>query len=153
MSANASAILVALRDHARAIGVFDVVRVAEFKSEPPNGLCLGLWMQQLGVSPGAGGLAVSSALLQATAQIYYPAFSTPEEDIDLKVTNAADLYLGRLNGDVTLGGLVRNIDILGEFDEPIAWIYGYVTIGQKVSRTATLPINAVINDAWTQVAQ
>lgn len=152
MSANASALLVALRDHARACGVFDVVRVAEFKSEPPNGLCFGLWMQQLGAAPTGSGLATTTALLQATAQIYFPAFHKAEEDIDLKVTNAADLYLGRLNGDVTLGGLCRNIDLLGEMGEDMTWVYGYVTIGQKVSRTATLPIDIVINDAWTQVA-
>lgn len=151
MTFGARAVLVALRDHASNLGGFEQVRAAEYRSAPPSGLCFAVWVEQLGSAPGGSGLSSTTGLLQLTAQIYHPAFAEPVEDIDLNVAGAADGYLGRLNGDLTLGGLVRNIDVLDEFGEPLVWKFGYVTIDAKVSRTATLPINIIKSDCWDQV--
>ncbi len=152
MTVNASGVLTALLDHARALGVFEVVRLTEFKSPPPHGLCFALWMQKLGSSPRGSGLADTTALMQCTAAIYFPAFHKPPSEVEVKVTNAADGYLGRLNGALTLGGLVRNVDLLGEMGELPTWEYGYVTIDKSVSRVATLQIRVILNSAWTQSA-
>lgn len=150
MALGASAILTALLDHAHATGMFNVVRAAEFKSSPPSGLCFALWAQSLGPAPTGSGLASTTALMHCTAQIHYPAFATPEEDVDLKVVGAADAYMGRLHGDFTLGGLARNADLLGEMGEPMEWTFGYLNVDNKVSRIAVLQIYIVINDLWTQ---
>lgn len=152
MTVNATGVLTALLDYAKALGVFEVARLTEFKSAPPNGLCFALWAQQLGSAPTGSGLASTTALLQATAQIYFPAFQKPEDDAELKVIGAADGYLDRISGGFTLGGLVRNVDLLGEMGEPLRWEFGYINIDNKISRTAVLQIRAVFNDAWTQGA-
>jgi hypothetical protein len=149
---GAGATLVALLNLAKATGMFEVARLTEFKSAPPNGLCFALWVQQLGAAPTGSGMAVTTVVLQATARLYIPMLTKPEELVEVRITDAADAYLGALSGSFTLGGSVRNIDLLGEMGEPMVWTYGYITVDSKMYRIADLPINIVINDAWTQVA-
>lgn len=139
-----------LRDHARALGVFEVARTGEFKSAPPKALCFAVWVQRFGSSPVGSGLASTNALLRCTARIYFPMLHKPEDEIEPKVFGAAGLYLGRINGDYTLGGLVRNVDILGETGGELAWEGGYVDIDNNKSRIADLNMNVIFNDSWTQ---
>jgi hypothetical protein len=142
--------LVKLRDHARNLGVFEVARLTEFKQAPPNGLCFALWVQRLGSAPAGSGLAATTALMRCTARIYLPLSYRPEGDIEIKVAGAADGYLGRINGDLTLGGTVRNIDVLAEMAEQPEWEFGHVNIDNKLFRVADLPIGVIFNDAWEQ---
>lgn len=150
MSAGAGAVLTAMLNLAKGLGVFEVARLTEFKSAPPQGLCFALWVQQLGAAPTGSGLDSTTAVLQATARIYIQMFTKPEELVEVRITDAADAYMGALSGSFTLGGLARNVDLLGEMGEPMIWTYGYVTIGSTMYRIADLPINVVINDVWTQ---
>jgi hypothetical protein len=152
MTVNAAATLGRLRDHARAVGTvkFEVARVGEFKQAPPPGLCFAVWAQNLGVSPVGSGLATSAGLLRATARLYFPLKHKPEDDTELKTLAGADGYLDRINGDFTLGGTVRNIDILGEVGDQPAWDFGHVSIDNQLFRIADLNLNVIFNDAWTQ---
>ena len=152
MSVGAGTVLGRLLDHAKVLGVFTVARLTEFKSAPPQGLCFALWAQRLGTSPVGSGLASTNALMRCTARIYLPMLYKPESDIEVKVTDAADAYLGRLNGAFTLGGAARNIDILGEAGEPLMWDYGYANIDNSLYRIADLPMNIIFNDSWSQSA-
>lgn len=145
-----AAVLTALLDHARATGVFEVTRVGEFKNAPPNALCFAVWAEGLGALAEGGGLAVTGALLTCTARIYHPALSKPESDAEVKVLSAASAYLGRLSGGFTLGGAVRNVDLLGQTGDPLTWRFGYGTIDAKMSRIADLSIRVIMNDAWIQ---
>lgn len=140
-----------LLDHAKILGVFEVARLSEFKSAPPNGLCFALWGQRLGTSPVGSGLAGTNAMLRATARIYFPMTYKPEDEIEPKVFGAAGRYLGRINGDFTLDGLVRNVDILGEAGDVPAWEAGYANIDNKLFRIADLNLNVIFNDSWEQV--
>lgn len=144
--------LTRLLDHAKALGVFEVARLTEFKSAPPNSLCFALWVQRLGPAPTGSGLSSTTALLRTTARIYFPMTHKPEAEIEPKVFGAASAYLGRINGDFTLGGLVRNIDILGEEGDAPTWEAGHVTIDNKPFRVADLNMNIVFNDSWEQRA-
>lgn len=153
MVANADGALNRLRDHARALktATFEVARVGEFKSAPPPGLCFAVWAQKLGAAPAGSGLAATTALMRCTARIYLPLSYRPEEDIETKVVGAADGYLDRLNGDLSLGGSARNIDVLGEMSGPLEWDLGHANIDNKLFRIADLPIGVIFNDAWEQI--
>lgn len=153
MVVDAAGALGRLRDHARAIKTvtFEVARIGEFKQAPPNGLCFAVWVQRLGSAPMGSGLAATSALLRCTARIYMPLTYRPEEDVELKPLAAADGYLERLNGDLTLGGLARNIDILAEMSDQPEWDFGHANIDNKLFRIADLPIGVIFNNAWEQV--
>lgn len=150
MSVGAGVALRRLVDHAKVIGAFEVARLGEFKLMPPPGLCFALWSQRLGTSPVGSGLAATNALLRCTARIYLALSYKPEEDIEIKVTDAADAYLGRLNGDFTLGGACRNVDILGEAGDTPMWDYGHANIDNKLFRIADLNLAIVFNDSWEQ---
>lgn len=151
MTADAAGALRRLRDHAKNLGAFEVARMGEFKSAPPLYLCFAVWVQRLGSAPVGSGLAETAALLRCTARIYMPLSHRPEDEIETKVLGAADGYLGRLNGDLTLGGTVRNVDILAEMSDQPVWDFGHVNIDNKLYRIADLPIGVIFNDAWTQV--
>jgi hypothetical protein len=150
MSVDIEGTLTRLLNHAKALGVFEVARLTEFKSAPPNGLCFALWIQRLGPAPAGSGLAATSALLRCTARIYMPMLYRPESDIEPKVFGAASGYLGRLNGDLTLGQTVRNIDVLAEMADQPVWEGGYANIDNKLYRIADLPIGVIYNDSWEQ---
>lgn len=151
MTVGAATALTRLLNHAKATGVFEVARLGEFKQTPPNGLCFAVWSQNLGSAPMGSGLADTAALMKSTARIYMPLSYRPESDIELKTVDAADLYLGRLNGDLTLGGACRNIDILSEMADQLTWDFGHANIDNKLFRIADLPIGVIFNSAWTQV--
>jgi hypothetical protein len=150
MSVGADTALLRLRDHAKAWGGFEVARIGEFKSAPPNALCFAVWFQQLGASPVGSGLASTNALLRATARTYFPLTHRPEDEIELRTLAACDAYLGRINGDYTLGGACRNVDILGEAGDQPVWEGGHVNIDGKFFRIADLSMRIIFNDSWTQ---
>jgi len=55
-------------------------------------------------------------------------------------------------GGFTLGGLVRDVDVNGEFGTPLEAVYGYVAIDGAMYRVATITIPVIVNDVWTQNA-
>lgn len=144
-----SAVLVALLDHARQQGAYEVARVGEFR-KPTKGLAFCVFMTSYGSANTGSGLADTAGLLHATARVQMPMLYQPEETLEGLVLDAADGYLSRLNGAFTLGGLVRNVDLLAEQGVPMVWEFGYIVIDQVAFRIADLPIRVVLNDQWTQ---
>jgi hypothetical protein len=138
-----------LHNVAKRLGVFEVARVGEFRGAPPNGVCFAVWAQELGSGVG-GGLATTAPLLSATARIYAPGTRKPERDLEIDVLNAADLYLGGLNAGFTLGGVARNVDILGEQGDPLKWQFGHIVIDNKIFRIADLQVHVVLRSEWAQ---
>lgn len=153
MSMGAGAILAALLDHARAAATFERSRVGEFKNAPGSGLSFAVWVGTLGSSPEGSGLAATAGLMQTTCRLYHP-MAGREDDVapvaEVAVAEAADAYLGRLHGAFTLGGLVRNIDLLSADGVPLEWTFGYITMDNALYRTADLPVRVVGNDTWAQ---
>lgn len=151
MSIGAADILGTLLSHAKVIGSIEAARLGEFKSAPPSGVCFAVWVENLGTAPGGHGLATTTGMLSFTARLYKRLkMDKGDDDAELKLTRAADLYLDRLNGDLTLGAIARNVDMLGEMGEPMQWDFGYLQIDSDIHRTADLPGRVIVNDAWTQ---
>jgi hypothetical protein len=55
----------------------------------------------------------SCSLLQL--RIYSNMLQEPQDAIDPQVCDAADDFMGRVSGGFTLNGLVRDVDLLGEY--------------------------------------
>lgn len=145
-----SAIFNTLLTRAKSLGLYNRAQVSEFKQAPGPGLSFAVWAQNHGSAPRGSGLASTTAVLQATARQYHPMIHNPQSDVELKMIDAADAYLGALNGGFTLGGLVRNVDLLAEMGTPLTWNFGYITYDQAMYRICDLPIRCVLNDEWTQ---
>lgn len=150
---NSTGIIDAVVSAAAGTGRFDVVNAHEPKDAPGSGLTAAVWVQRIAPAVGDSGLAATSALLTLNLRIYTSmrAVGTEAEDmIDPAVADATDAVVTLFNAGFTLGGLVRDIDLLGEFGTPLSAQAGYITIGGAMYRCMTITIPCVVNDVWSQ---
>jgi hypothetical protein len=152
-SLNTSAIIDAVVSDALATGLFESVNAHEPKSAPTAGLTASVWLQRIAPAVGDSGLGVTSGLLTLNLRIYTSMRSIgPEADdsIDPAVADATDALMALFGGGFTLGGLIRDVDLLGEFGTPLSGEAGYITIGGAMYRCMTITIPCVVNDVWQQ---
>ena len=141
-----------LESEAMSLGVFRSVNFHEPKSAPGTGLRLSIWCQSIEPIAAASGLASTSGYVVVWARAYGNMLSKPEDEIDPRLMTAMATLMGAYSGDFTLGGTVRNIDLLGEYGEKLSAQAGYVTIDSHLYRQMTLTVPCIINDLWTQEA-
>jgi hypothetical protein len=144
-------LLSAVVSHAMASGQFDRVNGYEPKSPPGNGLTAAVWVQRIVPVPSSG-LDDTSVLFVAQLRIYTNMLSEPQDAVDPALCDAADDLMSRYTGGFTLGGLVRQIDLLGIHGTPLEAVAGYITVQQTLYRCMTLTIPLLVNDAWDQGA-
>jgi hypothetical protein len=140
-----------LTSHAQALGVFGQVLAHEPVSAPGSGLTFAVWLGDIGPAQGSSGLNSTSARVTFNGRVYLPADTEPMDDVDLAIGGAAASVIGAYSSDFTLGGTVRNVDLLGEGDALRARL-GYLQLGSTTYRIATITIPTIINDVWTQAA-
>lgn len=140
----------ALVTHAEGLGVFQQVLAHEPKSKPGPARSLSLWS---GIArPAQSGLDSTSVLWVWTGRITVSMLTEPQDDIDCNVMDAALAYLAALSGGFTLGGLARDIDLLGQHGLPLAGDMGYHTHSDTMYRAFAIQIPIVFNDVLSQVA-
>lgn len=139
-----------LTSHAQALGVFGQVLAHEPVSAPGSGLTFAVWLGDIGPVQSSG-LNSTSARVTFNGRVYLPADTEPMDDVDLVIGGAAASVIGAYSGDFTLGGTVRNVDLLGE-GEALKARLGYLQLGSTTYRIATITIPTTINDVWTQAA-
>lgn len=147
-----TAILNALESHAAASGRFEKVNTHEPKNAPPNGgLTAALWVQQVRPYPPGSGLAATTGVITFTLRIYQSMLTEPQDMIDPNIVAAADAMLAAYSSDFKLGGLIRNIDLLGASGTPLSAQAGYISVDRTLYRVMDLTIPCVVNDLWSQV--
>jgi hypothetical protein len=137
---------------AMATGQFRSVNFHEPKSSPGTGLRLALWVQSIEPGAAASGLASTTGYVVLNARVYGNMLMKPEDEIDPRIMTAMTALLGAYSADFTLGGTIRNIDLLGEYGQRLTAVAGYVTIGGSMYRVMTLTLPCIVNDCWMQVA-
>lgn len=139
----------------QASGYFSKVNQHEPKRKPLTpGLTAAVWLQTMVPLAGASGLNSTSAMLVFTARFYSNMLKEPQDGIDPNLMRATSNVMRRYhdNFDFGLHPTVRNVDLLGEFGQPLAAQAGYVEIDGTMFRVMDLTIPVVINDVWTQQA-
>lgn len=152
MNLDPQAIVDVLLSHALASGYFDRVAGHEPKAKPGNGLSYAAWMQFLGPVPEGSGLASTAGLLVMQGRLYSPFIAEPPDAIDPNLTVACSALLGAYSGDFTLGGQVRNIDLLGAHSEGLSASAGYLNQDGTLYRVYDITLPMVINDVWDQAS-
>lgn len=137
---------------AMATGQFRSVNFHEPKSAPGSGLRCAIWADTIEPIARASGLADTSGYVVVLARVYGNMLQKPEDEIDPRIMTAATVLVGAYSADFTLGGTVRNIDLLGAYGKTLGAQAGYITIGGSMYRVMTVTVPCVINDMWTQVA-
>lgn len=147
---NTSGIFAALVSHGMASGLFERVNQHEPKNAPGNGLTMAVWLDRIVPATGSSGLNSTTGLLLFSVRVYSSMVAEPQDDIDPALLTAVDALFSAYSGDFELGGLVREVDLLGQFSNPLSATFGYVTIDSKMYRVGTLTVPLVVNDLWSQ---
>ncbi|WP_326646056.1 hypothetical protein OG884_15505 [Streptosporangium sp. NBC_01755] len=151
MSLDATTILDGLTSHALALGLFERVNSHEPKNAPGNGLTAAVWVDSIAPVPTGSGLASTSARLVFNVRIYTGAEQEPADAIDPNMLAATDALMSAYSGDFTLGGSVRNVDLLGQAGTSLSAQAGYIQHDSKLLRVMTLVVPVIVNDVWEQV--
>ena len=150
MAIDATGILDAVVSHALASGFFDRVNTHEPKSAPPSGLTCAIWVQSIGPVPLGSGLASTTGRLGLQVRLYTSMTAEPQDAIDPGLMRAVDGLLAAYSGDFELGGLVRNVDLLGAYGDPLSARAGYLNVDGKLMRIMDITLPLIVNDLWTQ---
>jgi hypothetical protein len=144
------ALLAAVESAAMQTGQFRSVNLHEPKSAPGSGLRCSVWAQDIEPLAEASGLDATSGYVVMNARIYGNALQKPEDDMDPRLMTAGSALIGSYSADFTLGGTVRNIDLLGEYGQKLGGSAGYLEIGGTLYRIFTVTVPCIVNDMWTQ---
>lgn len=145
-------ILDAVQDHALTTGLFDSVNGHEPKAAPGSGLTAAVWPQTIGPARGASGLSTTSVRLPLMVRLYTLITQEPADAIDPTMVTAIDVLMGAYSGDFTLGGLIRSVDLLGAFGDPLGGQAGYLMQGGEEYRVWDITLPLIVNDLWDQEA-
>jgi hypothetical protein len=136
--------------HAQISGQFDAVNTYEPKRSPGSHITAAIWTQSIDPLAGASGLANVTARLLYTVRIYQNMLSEPQDAIDPRVMEATYTLMAAYSNDFTLDGLIRNVDLLGNFGVALAAQAGYIDIDNKMFRVMDISLPLIVNDVWTQ---
>lgn len=153
MSLDITTILDQVQSHALASGYFDAVNGSEPKSPPGTGLTAAVWVEQIGPARGASSLIATSVRLAFYVRLYAPMNQEPADAIDPNLMKALDSLMAAYSGDFTLGGTVRDVDLLGQFGDPLSARAGYLVESGNEYRVMTITLPVIVNDLWDQEEQ
>lgn len=147
---NTSGIFNALVSHGMASGLFERVNTHEPKNAPGNGLSMAVYLNNIVPAAGASGLNSTTGLLLFSVRVYSSMVAEPQDDIDPALLDAVDALFVAYSGDFELGGLIRNVDLLGQYSTPLQAEFGYIEIDKKLYRVGTITVPLIVNDLWSQ---
>lgn len=150
MSLDVTGILDQVVSHALTLGLFERVNTAEPKSAPGNGLTCAIWADRIEPLALVSGLDSTSVRVVFMVRLYTSMTRQPTDEIDPNIMAAVDTLIGAYSGALTLGGKVRNVDLLGAHGVGLGAQAGYVNQDGKLFRVMTLTLPMVINDVWEQ---
>ena len=149
MSLGTAAILAAVISHAKATGKAERVLTHEPKSAPGNGITIAVWVQSLRPAVTSG-LTSTCVRLEFSVRVYTNMLAKPEDAIDTNLLGAVDALMAAYSGDFTLGGLVRQVDLLGEHGEPLSADAGYLEQDSKLYRVMVITLPLIVDDLYAQ---
>lgn len=143
-------ILDRVQSHAAASGLFDrPVGTHEPLNPPGHGLTCAVWPGRI-TTVRTSGLNSTSVLLVFSVRLYTPAIQEPLDDIDPNLVAAVDVLCTAYNGDFTLGGHVREVDVFGQHGTPLDARDGWLEQDGAVYRVYTITLPLIVNDLWDQ---
>lgn len=149
MALNITDLFTRMRDHALSTGLFETVNGHEPKSAPGHGLTAAMWTQV--IQPvRSSGLDSTTLRVEVSVRIYKPMLSEPQDAIDPDIVSAVDVLCDAYSGDFTLGGTIREVDLLGAYGAPLSAVAGYLNQDSKLYRVMTVTVPLIVNDVWGQ---
>lgn len=140
----------AVASWASRTGAFGPVTPEEPTTGPTgSGLAAGVWEHGMRPARSSGLAAVSFRVtLMLRALI-----SVRVEGRDKIMRRATDAFMVSLLGDLSLGGLVRKVDVFGAEGQALEVARGYVGSGEITYRSTTITIPVIVNDLYSEAFQ
>lgn len=150
---NAASIQDKLGSHCQRTGVFDTVNRHEVKNAPGRGVHAEVFLDTIDPIQ-ASGLGTSSVRIGWRIRISTDMLAEPQDDIDPRIADAADIVFSSLHQDFQLNDDavddVRFIDLLGAHGAALGAKAGYINRDNKQYRVIDVTVPVIINDAWSQ---
>jgi hypothetical protein len=145
-AAQAKALFTAIQSYAQELGIFEGVGLHEPWNAPGNRLFCSI---NLGtVRPVmSSGLAAVSLQVTLAVRVWSSALQKPLDGIDPEILSAACSLMGAFSGGFTLGGTVRDIDLMAMSAQP-----AYVDFEGKPFRVVEVTVPIVVNDTFLEAA-
>jgi len=147
---NPVAIMNAVASHAAETGYFERVNQHEPKNAPGNGLSAAVWVDRIDPVGAISGLDSTSLRVVFMIRIYSSMLQEPQDAMDPEMLRAAHAIMTQLSSDFGLGGIIKNIDLLGAYGEGLLGRAGYIQVAQQMFRVFTITVPTVVNDALDQ---
>lgn len=140
-AAAAKALFAALTSHAKGLGIFERVNSHEPDSTPGSGLSCSITLGPVTADPAASGLDAMSGEIQFAVRIWSSMMQKPLDAVDPDVLGAVFVLLGAYAANFTLGGTVRDVNVLALKAQP-----AYLNHEGKEFRVIEITLPIVIND-------
>lgn len=141
-----------LVSHAQKLGLFERVNSHEYKSAPGSGLSCEIWVASIDPLPAASGLASTTGRVAFNSRVRQNMLAEPQDDIDKDVLAAVCALMAEYSGAFTLGGTVRDVDLLGAHGTPLSAKAGYLSHDSRMYRVMDIVLPIIVNDLWSQSA-
>jgi hypothetical protein len=151
MSLDSAGLFNSLVSHALSLGIFETVNSHEPENPPGSGVTCAVTLGSVDVVANASGLAAVTGRVTFMVRVYNPGLGQPYDAIDPTVLSAIDVLYGAYAGAFTLGGTVRDIDLLGQHGVALSAKLGWVRPGGKLCRSVDITVPVIINDLWSEV--
>ena len=146
-AADAKALFSGLTSHAKSLGIFDRVNSHEPANTPGLGVSCSITLASIEADPAASGLSAVSGKITFAVRIWSSMNQKPLDAIDPDVLGAVSLLLGAYSGAFTLGGTVRDIDLMA-----LKANAAYLQQEGTEFRVIEITVPIVVNDLWAEVA-
>ena len=140
---DVNALFAALKSHAASLGVFRRVNNHEPENAPGDGISCSIVLGPIAGDGTISGQGSVSGTITFLVWVWNPMMTKPLDGIDPATLTAVSTLLAEYCSNFTLGGLVRNIDLLHLRADPV-----YVEQEGKPFRVMQITLGIVVNDLW-----
>ena len=138
---------VTIQGHMAASGMFAEVTVGEPTAWGDADRLYGaIWT--LGTRIPYVSLDTAIRIYDTRVRLYSKAFARPQDSREFALARAVQQVASDLFGDFTLGGTIREIDIAGQFGQPVRARWGHAMVG-VMYRIVDIDLALVVNDSST----
>lgn len=143
-TSDVNALYAALESHALKLGIFQRVNLHEPENAPGEGLSCSIHLGPIAADGQMSGLGSVSGTITFLVMVWNSMMQKPLDGVDPAVLTAVSTLLNEYSGNFTLGGTVRDIDLLALRAEP-----AYVEQEGKQYRVEQITLPIAINDLWS----
>lgn len=136
--------------HASALNLFADVNGHAPENPPGSGASYAVWLSDISPVAAGSGLAATTGRVEFTGHIYTKQRAKPLDNVDPGILLLACDLLGAYSADFTLGGTVRDIDLLGAHGTPLKAQAAFADFQGTPLRVMEVTLPIIINDIWGQ---